>query len=45
MADIQEVIDAMCNYKKFDKTELKSVQQAKAEKRGQFKKKIILEES
>lgn len=45
MADIQEVIDAMCSYKKFDKKELLSTKEKKAEERGSFKKKIILEES
>jgi len=45
MADIQEVIDAICDYKKFSQAQLKSVQKDKAQKRGRFKKKIILEES
>jgi len=45
MADIQEVLDAMCNYKKFDKEELLSAKEKKAKERGSFKKKIILEES
>jgi predicted house-cleaning noncanonical NTP pyrophosphatase (MazG superfamily) len=45
MADILEVIDAICEYKKFDPGELKKVKSAKAEKRGGFKKRIILDES
>lgn len=45
MADIQEVIDTMCSYKKFDKKELLLVKEKKAKERGGFKKKIILEES
>lgn len=45
MADIQEVIDSMCSYKKFSKKKLESAKKKKAKERGAFKKKIILEES
>jgi predicted house-cleaning noncanonical NTP pyrophosphatase (MazG superfamily) len=45
MADIQEVINAICDYKKFDKRKIESAMKEKAKKRGIFKKKIILEES
>lgn len=45
MADIQEVIDTMCDYKKFDKKELLSAKENKTKERGSFKKKIILDES
>ncbi len=45
MADILEIIDAMCSYKKFSKRKLESVKKQKAKERGRFKKKIILEES
>jgi predicted house-cleaning noncanonical NTP pyrophosphatase (MazG superfamily) len=45
MADIQEVITAICDYKSFDKTKLETVREKKAKERGLFKKKIILEES
>lgn len=45
MADILEIIDAMCSYKKFNKRKLESVKKQKAKERGRFKKKIILEES
>jgi len=43
LADIFEVIDAICDFKKFNKEEIKIIQKEKAEKRGGFKKKIILE--
>lgn len=45
MADILEVIDAICSYKKFNKKELKVLQKTKSKERGKFNKKIILEES
>jgi len=45
MADIQEVIDAMRDYKNFSQENLEAAQKQKAEERGAFKKKIILEES
>ncbi len=45
IADIQEVIDAICNFKKFDKKEIESIKKKKAEERGAFEKKIILDES
>jgi len=45
MADVLEVVDAICDYKKFDKGELQKVKDKKAEERGKFKDKIILEES
>ncbi len=45
MADIQEVIDAICDYKKFSKEDIDAVKKKKVEERGAFKKKIILEES
>ena len=45
MADILEVIGAMCDYKKFSKENIKIVRKKKVEERGAFKKKIILEES
>ncbi|MGA2417777.1 MAG: nucleoside triphosphate pyrophosphohydrolase [Candidatus Staskawiczbacteria bacterium] len=45
MADILEVIDAIFDYKKFDKEELQKVKNIKASERGKFKDKIILEES
>lgn len=45
IADIQEVIAAICDYKGFDKTKLEIVRKKKAKERGVFKKRIILEES
>lgn len=45
MADILEVIDAMCDYKNFDREAVEAARQRKAKERGSFIKKIILEES
>ena len=45
MADVLEVIDAILDFKKFDKKELQEIKNKKAEERGKFKNKIILEES
>ncbi|MDO8444075.1 MAG: nucleoside triphosphate pyrophosphohydrolase [bacterium] len=45
MADIIEIINAICEYRKFDKKEIDSVRKEKALKRGAFKKRIILEKS
>ena len=45
MADIQEVIDAICDYKNFEKESIEMVRKKKVERRGAFKEKIILEES
>ena len=45
IADILEVIDAICEFKNFDKLELESVKNKKAEDKGKFKKRIILDES
>ncbi len=45
MADIQEVINAICDYKNFSKKKIEALQKKKARERGAFKKKIILEES
>ncbi len=44
-ADLLEVIDAICEYKKFDPAEVERIKKEKAEKRGQFEKRIILDES
>jgi len=45
MADILEVIDAIIDYKNFDKEDLQKVKNKKAEEKGVFKDKIILEEA
>lgn len=44
-ADILEVLDAVRDYKKFDKKKLEIIKKKKAKERGGFKKRIILEES
>ncbi len=44
LSDILEVISTICDFKNIDKKELESLRQNKAEKRGGFKKKIILDE-
>ena len=45
MADILEVIDAIINFKNFNKEELEIIKNKKAEERGKFRDKIILDES
>ena len=45
MADILEVVDAILDFKGFNKEELQKVKNNKADERGKFKDKIILEES
>ena len=45
MADVLEVIDAISDFKDFDRINLEKVRNKKAEERGKFKDKIILEES
>ncbi len=45
IADILEVIDAICEYNNFNKEEIGLVKDKKAEKRGKFKERIILDES
>lgn len=45
MADIQEVIGAMCDYKNFSKKDIEAIRKKKTEERGAFGKRIILEES
>ena len=44
LADILEVIDAIIEYKNFDKENIKKLKQKKKEKNGGFKYKIILDE-
>ena len=44
IADVLEVIDAICEYKKFDKKEVHEVKRKKAEERGRFERRIILDE-
>ncbi len=45
LADILEVIYAICDFKEINKEELESIRKEKAEKRGGFKDKIILDET
>lgn len=45
LADILEVIQAICEYKNFSLDELEKERQVKKEKRGGFTKRIILEET
>ncbi|MDO8558554.1 MAG: nucleoside triphosphate pyrophosphohydrolase [bacterium] len=44
-ADILEVIDAIADHKGFDRKEVGQVRDKKAEERGKFKERIILDES
>lgn len=45
LADILEVLDAIIDYKKFDRAEIAKIKTDKAEKRGKFRERIILDES
>ncbi|HOB89968.1 MAG TPA: nucleoside triphosphate pyrophosphohydrolase [Candidatus Colwellbacteria bacterium] len=45
LADVKEVLNAIRDYKGFSESELEATRVAKAEKRGAFEKRIILEES
>ena len=44
-ADLLEVIDAIADYKGFNRDEVKKIREQKAEERGKFKDRIILDES
>ncbi len=44
IADILEVLEAICEFKKYDWQEILTIKKEKAEKRGGFKKRIILDE-
>lgn len=45
LADILEVIYALCDFYKIDKNELGQLRKDKAEKRGGFKNRIVLDET
>jgi predicted house-cleaning noncanonical NTP pyrophosphatase (MazG superfamily) len=45
LADILEVIDAICVFKSFKMENILKIKENKAKERGEFKKRIILEES
>ncbi|MDO8503362.1 MAG: nucleoside triphosphate pyrophosphohydrolase [bacterium] len=44
-ADLLEVIDAIADHKGFDRKEIQKIRDEKAEERGKFKDRIILDES
>ena len=44
IADILEVINAICKFRKFDKNKMDYIKKQKAEERGKFDKRIILDE-
>lgn len=44
-ADLLEVIDAIVEYKKFGRNEVQGIKNKKADERGKFRDKIILDES
>lgn len=44
VADILEVLEAICAHKGFDESQIVAFKTAKARERGGFKKRIILEE-
>lgn len=45
LADMLEIIDAICEYRQIDRKQLEVLRRKKAEERGLFRKRIILEES
>ncbi len=45
LADILEIIYAICDFKKIDKNKLELLRKKKAKERGGFKDKIILDET
>lgn len=44
-ADILEVLDAIADYRLFDKEELEKIKTKKGKERGKFKNRIILDEA
>lgn len=44
LVDILEIIKAICEFKKIDKSKLKTLLKKKSEERGKFKDRIILDE-
>jgi len=45
IADIYEVLDAMCDWKQFDRNHVQEIKRTKFEERGGFQNRIILDES
>ncbi|MFA5936162.1 MAG: nucleoside triphosphate pyrophosphohydrolase [Patescibacteria group bacterium] len=43
MADVLEILDAVAEFKGFDREEIKKVRERKADERGIFKNRIILD--
>ena len=43
-ADILEVLEAIKDFKKFNQNNIEDIKEKKAEERGRFKKKLILDE-
>jgi predicted house-cleaning noncanonical NTP pyrophosphatase (MazG superfamily) len=43
-ADVLEVLDAIAEYRNLDQVKIEKVKREKGEKRGRFKKRIILDE-
>ena len=44
-ADILEVLEAIADYKRFDRREVERIKEKKTDDRGKFKERIILDES
>lgn len=44
-ADLMEVVDAIADWKKFDKEVVEEIRNKKSQERGAFKERIILDES
>ena len=45
IADLLEVIETICVFRKFDRGEIEKVRSEKATKQGKFERRIILDES
>jgi len=45
LADLLEVVDAICDFKNFNKQDINRAREEKVKERGAFREKIILEES
>lgn len=45
LADIMEVLYAICDFKKIDRNKLELLRKKKAEEKGRFRDKIILDET
>ncbi|OGG38407.1 hypothetical protein A3I34_03065 [Candidatus Jorgensenbacteria bacterium RIFCSPLOWO2_02_FULL_45_12] len=45
ISDVYEVLEAIADYKNFSKNDMEKIKEKKAEDRGKFRKRIILDES